>query len=281
MFTCDAKSRRIRTSCASLGVAVLLALATDAPLLWGQEPKGPASTPTASAATPTPTDATSTAADHESLAKKLQNPFADLITFPLQNIISLGVGPEDGRANVLNLQPVVPVPISKGWNLLARPILPVSYSPSKGGGIEWGVGPVLGFPTATGDYLGTGKWTAGPSLAVFVLRGHWALSLIVNQQWSYAGDRARDAVSLLQIQPSLSYILKHGWFLTSGPLISADWTGPKGQKWTVPIGAGVGRVVSIGKQKVNLQVEAYANPVRPDDGPESLILLTGTFLFPQ
>jgi hypothetical protein len=32
---------------------------------------------------------------------------------------------------------------------------------------------------------------------------------------------------------------------------------------------------------MNLQVEAYANAVRPDAGPESLILLTGTFLFPR
>jgi hypothetical protein len=32
---------------------------------------------------------------------------------------------------------------------------------------------------------------------------------------------------------------------------------------------------------MNLQLEAYANPIRPDDGPESLIIFTCTFLFPQ
>jgi hypothetical protein len=273
-----------------LGVASLLILASGPPLLAHPEPDDPA-----------PADEGSTAASaHEDLAQKLQNPFADLITFPLQNITSLGIGPEDGRANVLNLQPVVPLHVAERWNLLMRPILPVSYtsvpesqfglgdldfepflSPRKGGSVVWGVGPILGFPTATGDLLGTGKWTAGPSVAVFALKGHWAFSMILNQQWSYAGDAARERVSLLQIQPTLTYILRHGWFVLSGPLISADWTGANGQKWTLPLGGGVGRVFSVGKQKVNLQLEAYANAVRPDDGAESLVLLTGTFLFPR
>jgi len=238
--------------------------------------------------------------DHEDLAKKLQNPFADLITFPLQNITSLGIGPTDGRSNVLNLQPVVPLHLDERWNLLARPILPVAYtsvpesqfglgdlnlepflSPRKAGSVEWGVGVILGIPTATGSYLGTGKWTAGPSFALFAVRGHWTLSVIVNQQWSYAGERSRDSVSLLQLQPSLSYILSHGWFLVCGPLIAADWTEPSGQQWTLPVGGGVGRVFSIGQQKLNLQLEAYASPIRPDNGPQGMILLTGTFLFPR
>lgn len=279
---------------ASFCVAVLLALQARAPLLWCQEPDDPVSTNSKAADKPIP------GSDHEDLAKKLQNPFADLITFPLQNITSLGVGPDDGSGNVLNLQPVVPLHLDDDWNLLARPILPVSYtsvpdnefglgdlnlepflSPRRPGRVEWGVGVIVGIPTATGTYLGTGKWTAGPSFAVFAVRGHWTFSMIANQQWSYAGDGARDPVSLLQLQPSLSYILRHGWLLVCGPLISADWTEPGGQKWAVPVGGGVGRVFSVGKQRMSLQLEAYANPIRPDDGPRSLILLTGTFLFPR
>jgi hypothetical protein len=223
-----------------------------------------------------------------------------MITFPLQNIASLGVGPDDGRANVLNLQPVVPVSLGRSWNLLARPILPVSsttvpesqfglgdvnfepfLSPKAAGSVEWGIGPILGFPTATGDLLGTGKWTAGPSLALFAVRGHWAFSVIANQQWSYAGDSTRDAISLLQIQPTVTYLLTRGWYLVCGPLIAADWTEPSGQEWTVPLGGGVGRVFSVGGQKLSLQLEAYGNAIRPDDGPDSLILVTGTFLFPR
>jgi len=79
----------------------------------------------------------------------------------------------------------------------------------------------------------------------------------------------------------LAYILRHGWFVLSGPLIAADWTQPGGQEWTVPVGAGVGKLLSVGKQKLNLLLEAYSVPVRPDDGPESMILFTLTFLFPE
>jgi hypothetical protein len=274
----------------SLCAAALLMLAVNAPLFGGQAPASPQSAGATS----------SQSTEHEDLAKKLQNPFANLITFPLQNITFLDIGPDGSTANVLNLQPVFPVSLNEHWNVLLRPILPVSYaaepdsefglgdlnfepflSPAKAGAVEWGVGVIIGVPTATGNLLGTGKWTAGPSLAIFALRGHWAFSMIANQQWSYAGDRSRDRVSLLQLQPSLSYILSHGWFVLSGPLISADWTEPSGQAWTVPVGAGLGKVLSVGKRKMNLQFEAYANPIRPDDGPKSMILLTGTFLFPR
>jgi len=269
---------------------------------------GPAFAYQQAGATPPPPVAPATSAqqsppsgaDHDELAKQLQNPFARMILFPLQNITGLGIGPDNGRGNVLNLQPVFPIRVSEGWNLLMRPILPVSYTsvpdsefgigdfnlepflaPVTSGNVEWGLGVILGVPTATGDLLGTGKWTAGPSLALFALQGPWAFSMIANQQWDYAGDSARDAVSLLQLQPSLSYILGHGWFLVCGPLIAADWTEPAGQAWTVPLGGGVGRVFAVGSQKINLQLEGYANVVHPDDGPDKLILLTGTFLFPR
>jgi hypothetical protein len=49
----------------------------------------------------------------------------------------------------------------------------------------------------------------------------------------------------------------------------------------VPLGGGVGKILSIGKQKFNLQLEGYANPIRPDAGPKGLILVTLTFLFPK
>jgi hypothetical protein len=274
--------------------AVLLILAIGDRPVRCQESGDPASTQPASGA------ASASSSAHRDLAKKLQNPFADLIVVPLQNITYLGVGPGDGSANTLNLQPVFPISISKNWNLLMRPVLPISYtsvpesefglgdlslepflSPSKARSITWGVGPILGIPTGTDHLLGTGKWTVGPSFALFAQRGHWAASLILNQQWSYAGDPARDPVSLLQIQPTVSYILEHGWFLTSGPLISANWTAPSGQQWIVPLGAGVGRVFSARGQKMNLQLEGYGTPVRPDDGPKTLIILTLSFLFPR
>ena len=271
--------------------SVLIGFAS-ASILCAQEPT--------SAQHPPPATAGDTAshAVHDDLAKQLQNPFANLITVPLQNISSFAVGPEDGRQNVLNIQPVVPLHLGPDWNLLARPILPIAYtsvpesqfglgdlnlepflSPRRGGNLVWGAGVILGVPSATDDLLGTGKWTAGPSVAFFGLSGSWTFSAIINQQWSYAGDASRDDVSLFQLQPTIGYMLGHGWFIVSGPLISADWTASSGQKWTVPAGAGVGRVFSIGGQRMNLQLEGYASVIQPDIGPGSMILLTYTLLF--
>jgi hypothetical protein len=57
------------------------------------------------------------AAEEESnseLAKKLQNPIADLISIPFQNNVNFGYGPNDNTQNILNIQPVIPIHIRSG-----------------------------------------------------------------------------------------------------------------------------------------------------------------------
>jgi hypothetical protein len=58
------------------------------------------------------------------LAKAAQNPVAAMISLPLQNNVLFGVGPDDDVANVLNIQPVIPVTVGK-WNLINRTIMPM------------------------------------------------------------------------------------------------------------------------------------------------------------
>ena len=43
------------------------------------------------------------------LAKKVQNPIANMISLPLQNNINTGIGPDDETQNILNIQPVWPI----------------------------------------------------------------------------------------------------------------------------------------------------------------------------
>ena len=73
------------------------------------------------------------------LAKKLQNPVADLISVPIQNNWDFGIGSANAMKYTANIQPVVPISISKDWNLIIRTILPVIYaeSPVKGGRHAW------------------------------------------------------------------------------------------------------------------------------------------------
>jgi hypothetical protein len=50
----------------------------------------------------------------ESLAKQAQNPVGALISLPFQNNTNFDVGPRDRTQNVLNIQPVWPLSVSKG-----------------------------------------------------------------------------------------------------------------------------------------------------------------------
>jgi hypothetical protein len=48
------------------------------------------------------------AQDAPDLAKLVQNPIARVISLPLQNNLTFGVGPGHDPQNVLNIQPVLP-----------------------------------------------------------------------------------------------------------------------------------------------------------------------------
>src|SRR5471030_2194319 len=60
------------------------------------------------------------------LAKQLSNPVASLISVPFQANEDFHMGPTDkGYKFTLNIQPVIPVSISKDWSVIIRTILPV------------------------------------------------------------------------------------------------------------------------------------------------------------
>jgi len=239
------------------------------------------------------------------LAKAAQNPIANMISVPLQHNFNFKTGPGDDLQNILNIQPVIPLKLTEDWNVITRTILPVIWQPELAPGVgpesglgdiqfsaffspvkptkgvTWGVGPVLQFPSATDDLLGSGKYSAGPTAVALKMDGPWVYGALVQNLWSYAGDGDREEVNQFLIQPFLNYNLPKGWYLSTGPSITANWRAHGKDRWTVPVGGGVGKIMKIGKLPVNMSLRAYYNVMRPSDGPEWTLQYQIQFMFPK
>src|SRR5207245_11026401 len=134
------------------------------------------------------------AQEETELAKKTQNPSAHLTSVPLQSNFNCGAGSKDKMIYILNVQPVIPLHRTDGWNLIMRVIMPIInqpslfpgvgsatglgdinpsffLSPAKPGGVIWGIGPTITFPTASGRPLGSGKWRIGPTGVALAIQG--------------------------------------------------------------------------------------------------------------
>ena len=149
------------------------------------------------------------------------------------------------------------------------------FSPAKPGKIIWGAGPAMVFPTATSTTLGQGKLSFGPSFVALVQPGHSSLGFLVNNVFSVAGSSHRPSVNQMTLQYFITYNLKKAWNINSSPIVTANWhdkadgdaadgddTTPGG-RWTIPFGGGVGRVMRLGVQPVNISANFYGNAVHP------------------
>ena len=154
-------------------------------------------------------------------------------------------------------------------------------SPVNSGNVTFGIGPSISIPSATDKKLGSQKWSAGPSAVVLVQPGPFVIGALARQLWSFAGDSDRQDVNQTLIQPFVNYNMKGGWFLTSAPIITANWEANSDDRWTVPVGGGGGRVFKIGPQPVNMSLQAYDNVETPHFGPDWSIRLTVALLFPK
>lgn len=56
----------------------------------------------------------------DELRKATQNPVADLISVPFQNNTAFDIGPFNRTQNVLEIEPVIPVHLTKKWMLINR-----------------------------------------------------------------------------------------------------------------------------------------------------------------
>jgi hypothetical protein len=230
------------------------------------------------------------------LAKKTQNPVANMISLPLQFNFNGNVGPQQNVQTVVNVQPVIPQKLNDDWLWIHRLIVPVIDQPSpvnnsgigstlyegfltpaKPGSIIWGVGPVIGAPTFTED-LGTDKWTAGPGLLLMKMHGPWVYGGLVFNSWSFGGSG--ENVNLMTAQPFLNYNFKN-FYLNSAPVITADWeVGADHNQLLLPVGATIGKVFKFeGMPPINMRLGGYSNVITPDLGADWQVQFQLQFIF--
>jgi hypothetical protein len=243
-------------------------------------------------------------ANDADLAKAAQNPIADLVSLPLQNNTNFNTGAGERTQNILNIQPVWPIKLNEDWNLITRTILPVIsqpladgdrenglgdtsfsgfFSPRDSGDFTWGVGPVVLIPTSTDDALGAGEWGLGLSVVGLTMPGNWVLGSLLSNVWTGEEDDGSRAINLFTWQYFINYNIPDsgGWYLTSAPIITANWEADDDDRWTVPFGGGAGKIFKIGEQPVNGQVSAYYNAEKPEFAADWQLRVQLQFLFPK
>jgi hypothetical protein len=147
-------------------------------------------------------------------------------------------------------------------------------------GLVWKLGPQVDRPTSSRDPLTAGTWSAGLASVAFAVEGVRLYGALPSERCELAGGVDRGSSNAVLVQPFVNYNLLDGWYLTSVPVINADWTAPPGQRWTVPVGGGIGRIARIGDMPLSFQAGYYYNVERPDGGADWALSFQLRLLFP-
>jgi hypothetical protein len=221
------------------------------------------------------------------LNRQLTNPVSSIWSISNQfNNFELNNGQWN---NDWNFQPVLPLSLTKDWNLITRPVMPFYnivphetspgefardaglgdlallelLSPAHSGNWVLGAGPTAIFPTATSGFTGQGKWQLGPSVVVGYLTKEFFIGVFPQQWWSIGGEHGRPDTNQMNLQPIATLFFGEGWSVGYSGNILADWTAPSEDVWTVPVGLGLGKVVKFGRLPVKIQLAVQYMPVHP------------------
>ena len=231
----------------------------------------------------------------DDLNRQLENPLSRFWSMIFQENLNFNSGDlVNGThvSNVFNFQPSLPVPVGKSKMLLVRPVFPLVtvpvfdqngektgtetglgdinvfslYGPDKKDGLIWGAGLTFAFPTASSDYLGSGKVQMGPALMALSITKKWTIGTIVQHWNSVGGDGDRADVTKTDIQYILRKQIKgKGMSIGMGPNVSINWNAESGNKVTLPIGLGVTKTVKWGNTPWKLRFEPQYSIIKPDD----------------
>lgn len=232
------------------------------------------------------------------MAKKAQDPLADVKAIMTDNTIAFGGGNDDDTSYGFQIQPVYSIENSSNFNQIARAVVPIMglepgvvvppigpeprpdedstwglgdsilqyfFSPKSDSGLKFGVGPQVSLRTNTSDRLAGPGWGAGLAGVLFGGAGNWSYGAIAMQHWG------EDDYDVFTLQPIVMYNFPNnpGWYLGYNNAITYNWEGSSGNKWNVPLGLVTGKTLLLGNgDGLDLNVGAYDLVEKPDGGSD-------------
>ena len=250
------------------------------------------------------------------MARKLQNPLANIRAVMTDNSIGLSTGDDEGTSYGFQLQPVYAIDMpERGFTLIPRAVIPVMglepgtktrftgeegepagfgtdsvwglgdsifqlfFAPHSETGWKWGVGPQFSVATHTDEALKGPDWGAGiAGVVTGDITKQISFAGILGNHWSFDGS-----FNSALIQPMMFYNLVSipGAYVGYNAVINVDWKADGSNRWTVPLGLSIGRTLNVGNgHGLDLMIGPYYNVARPDGAADWVLRFGISWLFP-
>ena len=243
------------------------------------------------------------------LAEMTQNPLASIAAVVSDNTFNFKTGNDDETAYNFQLQGMYSFPTEK-ITYLPRAIGPIIgapagaslpwpgevgpetgttwgvsdvvtqlfITPNTESSIKWGIGPQVSLRTRTSDDVGGAGWGGGIAGVLVTSVGNLSFAGIVGNMWGEGG------FNTFLFQPMTFYNFPQvpGLSLSYQGQITADWSAPSSERWTVPIGVQLGKLFDLGGgYAMDLSGGPYYVVGGPDGGPDWQFKLIAFMVFPR
>jgi hypothetical protein len=244
-------------------------------------------------------------------ARMVENPVSGIIRLPVANATQFGIPPNKGVANATVLAPIIPALFEHGWSIVTRTTIPAVVTVPFGSdatGVptpvgrttgfgeissevlghkmlrDVALGPFAGFPSASDELLGTGRWRLGPELVLAISAREWVTALVTRNVWSVGNDRGRADVNRLFLEYFLFYNLPKLFYLLYETTVTSNWEASRGNRWTVPVGIGFGRhhrIPNRPRLAITTRISGLYNAVQTDTDGDWQLIATLVFWKPN
>ncbi len=203
--------------------------------------------------------------------------------------------------NTTLFQPVLPIPLKNGMTAFARPVFTYINAPTGVGihvdnpmeatafgkdreanlgdlilpvgvgivhmkGWSYGIGATFIFPTSRHKTIASHQYQVGPTALALYANEKWTVGTHIQHWWGVAddGDENVKKANHTDIQYFVIYNLPYAWQLRASPHVTVNWNATGGNKLSLPLALGVGKMIKVGPMPVQLMAEYQKSVVMPD-----------------